>query len=294
MDPNRSLVTVNGNKMYKILKGASALHPKLFTDYDLTFKLRTPAVMPDLGTLYVYDRSVASNSGKIAYKKLADGTSQWILYGPTWTVLQTKNLPTQDLQPDTDYTLRILVDGASIRVYVNGELRLDGSDPKHNASGTVGFYVGGFSEMWFDDVKFMRIDKTAPVSTAVLTPALPDGADGWYTQPVTVQLNTADTGTSVTDTVYSINGGDTWLPYQGPLTFSQDGQYSLLYRSVDYAGNSGESKTLSFKLDSSAPELTVAEAGPESLCGDRIADLVLGGHRWDVRGGFRQDRCTAG
>ncbi|WP_379145210.1 Ig-like domain-containing protein [Paenibacillus sp. sgz500992] len=273
VDPNRSIVTVNGNKMYKILKGASALHPKLFTDYDLTFKLRTPAVMPDLGTLYVYDRSVASNSGKIAYKKLADGTSQWILYGPAWTVLQTKNLPTQDLQPDTDYNLRILVDGSSIRVYVNGELRLEGSDPKHNASGTVGFYVGGFSEMWFDDVKFTRIDKTAPVSTAVLTPALPDGADGWYTQPVTVQLNTADTGTSVTDTVYSINGGDTWLPYQGPLTFSQDGQYSLLYRSVDYAGNSEESKTLSFKLDSSAPELTVAEPAPKAYAGTESLTL---------------------
>ncbi|OKP97146.1 OmpL47-type beta-barrel domain-containing protein [Paenibacillus sp. P46E] len=291
VDPNRSIVTVNGNKMYKILKGASALHPKLFTDYDLTFKLRTPAEMPDTGTLYVYDRTASGNSGKIAYKKLADGTSQWILYGPTWTVLQTKNVPTMDLQPNTEYSLRILVDGASIRVYVNGELKLDGSDPKHNLTGTVGFYVGGFSELWFDDVKFTMIDRTAPVTTAVITPSVPDGPDGWYVSPVTVQLNAADMGSGVTDTVYSMNDGETWLPYQGPLTFSQDGHYSVAYRSADKAGNSEDAKTLSFKLDINAPEVSVAAPAARAYTGTET--LTLSWTAADVMSGVDDSKTAA-
>ncbi|MCA0753539.1 Ig-like domain-containing protein [Paenibacillus sp. N4] len=257
VDPNRSIVTVNGNKMYKIVKGASALHPKLFTGYDLSFRLKTPAEMPELGTFYVYDRSASGSSGKIGYKKFADGTSQWILYDPNWAVLKTINLPYEDLKANTEYNLRIMVDGASIRVFVNGELRLEGSDPKHNPSGTVGFYVGGFSEFWFDDVKFTLIDRTAPVTSADVTPAQPDGANEWYAGPVTVQLNGTDAGTGVTKTEYSTDGGGSWIPYQGPVTFSEDGHYSVLYRSVDLAGNREDAKTLSFKLDRGAPELSV-------------------------------------
>ncbi|MNP68709.1 hypothetical protein D3C76_1647040 [compost metagenome] len=67
-------------------------------------------------------------------------------------MLQTKNFAAADLQPDTEYNIRVLAEGSSIRVYVNGELRLDGTDSAHNPSGTVGFYVGGFSAMWIDDV----------------------------------------------------------------------------------------------------------------------------------------------
>ncbi|WP_339276781.1 Ig-like domain-containing protein [Paenibacillus sp. FSL W8-0426] len=261
VDPNRSIVTVDGNKKYKILKGASALHPKTFTDYDLTFTLKTPAVMPDTGTLYVYDRSVSSTSGKIAYKRLADGTSQWILYNGAWTALKTTNLPEEDLQPNTEYTIRIWVEGADIRVYVNGELRLEGSDTKHNPSGTVGFYVGGFSEMWFDDIQFSLIDtdRTAPETTAVMSPAEPDGMSGWYTQPVTLALHSSEGSSESASTEYSLDGGDTWLDYQDSLTFSQDGRYSILYRSLDSSGNAEEAKSLEFNLDASAPMISVAE-----------------------------------
>jgi uncharacterized protein YjdB len=152
VDPNRSIVTVNGNKMYRIVKGANALHPKIFTDYDLTFKLKTPAVMPDAATLYVYDRQVSGKSGIIGYKKFADGTSKWILYNKDWVELKTLVLPEADLKASTDYQIRITADGANIRVYLDGVLKLEGSNPSSNPSGTIGFYVGGFSELWFDDV----------------------------------------------------------------------------------------------------------------------------------------------
>ncbi|RIX59510.1 hypothetical protein D3P08_05030 [Paenibacillus nanensis] len=259
VDPNRSIVTVDGNKLYRIVKGANALHPKSFTSYDLTFKLQMPAETPSQGTFYVYDRSASGSSGKVGYRKLADGTSQWILYDPNWAALQTKNVPYEDLQPGMAYDFRIIVDGASVRVFVNGELKLSADDPNHHPSGAVGFYVGGFNEMWFDDVKFTLIDRIAPVTSAVVTPEQQNGSDGWYSGPVTVELTGADEGSGVTGTEYSTDGGTTWQPYTEALSFSQDGSYLIQYRSVDWAGNREEAKSLGFKLDATAPVLSVTQ-----------------------------------
>ncbi|SDD68754.1 Right handed beta helix region [Paenibacillus sp. UNCCL117] len=163
VDPNRSIVTVNGNKKYRIVKGANALHPKTFENYDLTFKLKTPAVIPDLGTLYVYDRQAGGKSGIIGYKKFADGTSKWLLYNKDFVELKANNLPSEDLKPDTEYQIRIIAEGTNVRVYLNGELRLEASNPTANLSGTIGFYVGGFSELWFDDVvvRTVKVPATA-------------------------------------------------------------------------------------------------------------------------------------
>ncbi|WP_284645667.1 Ig-like domain-containing protein [Paenibacillus silviterrae] len=291
VDPNRSVVTVNGNKMYKIVKGASALHPKVFTSYDLNFKLRTPAAMPDLGTFYVYDRSASGSSGKIGYRKYEDGTSQWILYNAAWAVLQSKNLAYEDLKPNTEYQVRISVDGASIRVFVNGELKLEGMDPKHNPTGTVGFYVGGFSEFWFDDIKFTLIDRTAPVTTASMTPATPDGANGWYTTPVTVALHASDEGSRVTNSVYSTDGGGTWATYTGPITFSQEGQYTMLYRSVDLLGNREAAQSLSFKLDNGVPELSVAQPAAKAYADSET--LTLSWATADAMSGVAPDKTIA-
>lgn len=180
---------------------------------------------------------------------------------------------------------------AGIRVFVNGELRLEGSDPKHNPSGTVGFYVGGFSEFRFDDVKFTLMDRTAPVTSADVTPANPDGANGWYAGPVTVQLNGTDTGTGVTDTEYSTDGGGSWIPYQSPVTFSEDGHYSVLFRSVDLAGNREDAKTLSFKLDGDAPELSVAEPAARAYAGTET--LTLSWTAADALSGVDADKTAA-
>lgn len=263
VDPNRSIVTVNGNKMYRIVKGANALHPKLFTSYDLTFQLKMPASTPSIGTFYIYDRSAGGTSGKVGYRKLADGSSQWILYDPSWNVRATNDVSGEDLLPGETYDVRMLVDGDNIEVYVDGVLKLSGTDPNHHPSGTVGFYVGGFDEMWFDDVAFTLIDRVAPETSASLSPSEPDGLDGWYRQAATLELTAADAGSSVVRTEYSLDNGATWLVYESPLTFSEDGEYDVLYRSIDGRGNMESPDSVTFKLDFTAPELIVSGAAEQ-------------------------------
>jgi endoglucanase len=104
----------------------------------------------------------------------------------------------------------------------------------------------------------INLDSTAPVTTAVVTPAQPDGQHGWYVHPVTVTLNASDNLSGVDKTEYSLDGGSTWQAYTAPVTLSQDSKYTVIYRSTDVAGNVEAAKTISFNLDQTAPTITVS------------------------------------
>ncbi|MEK4118043.1 MULTISPECIES: Ig-like domain-containing protein [Paenibacillus] len=155
VDPNRSIaVDPDGNRRYKILNGATGLLDRAFQSYELDFTLKTPAVMPDDGTMYVFDRQDATGSTRIGYRTRPDGTSAWILYDTAWQKIAESALPHRDLQPDTEYAVKIIVKDGDVAVYVDGESRLAGTDPNHRPSGKVGFYVSGFDYMLFDNIRF--------------------------------------------------------------------------------------------------------------------------------------------
>jgi hypothetical protein len=75
---------------------------------------------------------------------------------------------------------------------------------------------------------------------------------------VTVTLSAADNLSGVAKTEISLDGGSTWQSYANPVTISQDGKYTVSYRSMDNAGNAEEVKTIGFNLDSTAPTITVS------------------------------------
>lgn len=102
-----------------------------------------------------------------------------------------------------------------------------------------------------------NIYKVAPVTEAALSPAAPNGKDSWYTTDVTVSLSVSAgvLGGAVT-TEYQVNDGE-WIPYTGSIPAFGDGTYKLAYRSKDQAGNIELLKTVGFKVDTTAPELSV-------------------------------------
>ncbi|WP_419873736.1 OmpL47-type beta-barrel domain-containing protein [Candidatus Pristimantibacillus sp. PTI5] len=72
-----------------------------------------------------------------------------------------------------------------------------------------------------------NIDKVPPVTTAILDPA----------QPVILSLHAADTGSGVQKTEYSLDNGTTWQLYRSDVTVDMQGNYALLFKSSDAAGN---------------------------------------------------------
>lgn len=98
-------------------------------------------------------------------------------------------------------------------------------------------------------------DTAAPVTTATLSPQTPNGANGWYSSPVSLKLEATDDKSGVTGSVYSVDGGAFWQTYSGTAAFDVDGAYEVLYRSQDRAGNQEVVKSVSFRIDRTPPAI---------------------------------------
>lgn len=93
-------------------------------------------------------------------------------------------------------------------------------------------------------------DVAAPVTTASLSPSEPDGTGGYYRSPVTVTLTAQDAGSGIAKTEYRVNSGG-WQTYTAPFTYSEDGSYTVSYRSTDNAGNVEAEKQIAFMIGAS-------------------------------------------
>ena len=100
-------------------------------------------------------------------------------------------------------------------------------------------------------------DVLAPQTSAAVTPATPDGQNGWYKTAPTITLSATDNCAGVSATEYSTDGGATWQTYNAPFVFSTEGTTTILYRSVDRATNSETPKSVTLKIDTSAPVLAL-------------------------------------
>ncbi|MDQ0972352.1 pectin methylesterase-like acyl-CoA thioesterase/lysophospholipase L1-like esterase [Neobacillus niacini] len=136
--------------------------------------------------------------------------------------------------------------------YVNGTFFTIGSEGDH----TVSFYsIDKAGNIEQAHNLHVLIDKTAPVTTSAVTPAQPDGLNGWYIHDVKLSLNVSDKLSGAAKTEYSLDGGNTWKAYTKPITIDKDGKYDVSYRSVDNAGNIEEKQNISINLDANAPTI---------------------------------------
>jgi hypothetical protein len=101
------------------------------------------------------------------------------------------------------------------------------------------------------------VDDTPPESTHTLTPATPDGLNGWYVSNVKVKLQAEDPeGNGVSsgvDTIkYKIDSGS-WQTYTGEVTVSTDGNHTFSYYAIDNVGNEETANAVTFKIDKTKP-----------------------------------------
>ena len=108
---------------------------------------------------------------------------------------------------------------------------------------------------------FLITDVTPPSTTAIVSGI--SGNQGWFTGPVSVTLNASDDDSGVASTFYTINNfdDDPVQTYTTTLSFPNDGLYRIEFWSVDVAGNTETHKTITVRIDSTAP-LTQAISAP--------------------------------
>ena len=133
----------------------------------------------------------------------------------------------------------------------------------------------------------LAVESTAPQTAATLSPAAPNGENGWYTSNVTMDLSATDDCSGVARTEYSVDGGATWTPYGGQLSFTAEGIVTVQFRSVDRAGNTETAGSTTIKIDKTAPAATIT-ADPAKLWppDGRAVDVTLSGSGSDATSGL--------
>ncbi len=104
----------------------------------------------------------------------------------------------------------------------------------------------------------VKIDKTAPVTTAKVTGTT--GENGFYTSDAAVDLTATDATSGVKVTQYRVNQGE-WKDYTSSLKLATDGTFKIEYRSVDNAGNTEAVNSVEVKVKKTAPVVTGVEDG---------------------------------
>jgi cytochrome c len=110
----------------------------------------------------------------------------------------------------------------------------------------------------------VKIDATAPVTTAAFAPATDAG---WHKGATPVSLAATDAGSGVSKVEWSLDGGP-WTAYTTPVDVTGNGQHELLYKATDAAGNVETLKSAILKIDGTAPTVIVAGLADGQLYGD--------------------------
>ena len=164
-----------------------------------------------------------------------DGTSNWYLSPALLT--GTASDATSGIA-STQYQ----VDGGS---WHNGSSFSEGTDGTHTlifrATDVAGNTISATPVT-------LTVDRTPPVPDASLSPASPNGTNGWYTYSVTVTANSTDATSGIASDSVSLDGS-TWAP---SLTISTDGTYTVQVQAKDKAGNTA-CTTKTIKLDTTPP-----------------------------------------
>ncbi len=159
-----------GNKVYEMVNGGGiGIGSETWTDYVLEYRLRIldgdragSSVRNTNGTQSHSSQILSStyNSVELAIVPLGDPPQAF-----------SKDF---NIQKNIWYQVRVEAEGESIRVYIDGKLVVEASDPRIRA-GHIN--LGGDARAQFDDIRVTALTTDTALSACV---AVPDGLVGWW------------------------------------------------------------------------------------------------------------------
>jgi hypothetical protein len=185
-------------------------------------------------------------------------------------VLKEFTFPTEEQWFEIDLDEPIVIDGSDdiwvgIEVtHVNGDypLGIDGGPAVVGKSDWIyADVLGGWVEMIDFDLNYnwnirVQVEEfNAPETTVELDGTMEGDV---YVSNVTVTLSATDDLSGVNYTMYKLNEDD-WTMYTDTFTVTEDGEYTLLFYSVDYCGNVEEEQTEVFTIQREQPGELVIE-----------------------------------
>ena len=138
------------------------------------------------------------------------------------------------------------IDNGTTKAYMGSPFTVSG-----NGAHTVSFWSQDMAGNSASPTTItINIDSTVPVTQATL--AGTQGSNGWYNDQAQVTLSATDTPSGVETTYYKLDDG-AQQTYSAPFNISESGYHTIIYWSVDRAGNTESQRSMLIKVDSVAP-----------------------------------------
>jgi hypothetical protein len=176
---------------------------------------------------------------------------EWVTYWNKSTEIWTKNISGIDLAA------------------LGGEQDCNYGDFTFDREGVYGFMANITEPPEGDDITRnnldiwgIGVDDTKPESSHVIVPAVPDGDNGWYVNPVECTVTAEDPEShNVSSDVYAIKykiGTAGWQTIEGPtavFTISEDAEnLQVQYYAVDNVGNEEATHSFNIDMDQTIPD----------------------------------------
>lgn len=118
----------------------------------------------------------------------------------------------------------------------------------------------------------LKIDTETPGT--VSAPSGATGLNGWYISDVTLSLTSSDTISGVESTFYKVDE-DTWQIYIGTFMVSGEGDHTISFYSVDFAGNAETTASIQVWIDTMLPSTGEILTGTSGTGGWFTSEVVV-------------------
>jgi pimeloyl-ACP methyl ester carboxylesterase len=145
-----------------------------------------------------------------------------------------------------------------VPVNIASTIKLDISENSQNNQISIDEDGTGNFETKISDstIESGEVDDLTPPQTTINISGT-KGINEHYISDLSVELTSTDNESGVLKTLYSIDGGETFNVYLGPIAINQESIVSFKYYSIDKVGNNEEIKTEEIKIDKTAPEIKI-------------------------------------
>ncbi len=224
-------------------------------------------------TLYYHATDNAGNSSVVGQSAIKLDTTPPVAFTPTvatssWTnaLVMPVNFSTTDASSGVaSYSVK--VDSGAYINNVTSPYNLDIStvaDGAHTVTVKAIDNAGNYREALAGTI---QLDKTPPTVGIAVTPANPDGSNGYYKTLPTITLSATDGSSGVLATYFHFDSGADMI-YSSSFNPPQ-GHHVLSYYAVDNAGNSSAVFTRGFYVDTSTVTTTsstpTSSASPKAI-----------------------------
>lgn len=213
--------------------------------------------------LFTAEGSTSNNSTKANSMLQADLFGDW-REEVMWRADDSSELRIYSTTIPTEHRLRTLMHDPNYRLAVAWQ-NVGYNQPPH-----PGFYLGeGMATPPKPSIYLTtQPDEIAPTTSHAV---VGEEQNGWYKSPVTVSFSAVDEESGVASTYYRVNDG----AQQSGLSvgLQEEGQYTIVYWSVDQAGNRENERTVAINLDLTAPVITFSIADGAQIAADQLLEM---------------------